>query len=53
MLRSGQYEFGGFRLDSTERALFRQGQLVPLTPKSLETLFFLVERRGHTWKKTI
>jgi len=51
MLRSGQYEFGEFQLDLSERALFRQGQLVPLTPKALETLLLLVERRSHIVEK--
>src|SRR5215471_4382703 len=41
------YEFGPFRLDGEERVLRREGEIVPLTPKALETLFVLVERRGH------
>ena len=51
MLQPGQYEFYEFRLDTAERALYRQGELVPLTPKALETLLFLVERRGHIVEK--
>jgi len=42
-----QFLFGDFCLDAEQRALFRQGQLVALTPKSLETLLFLVERHGR------
>jgi len=41
------YVFGEFRLDAEQRALFRRGELVALTPKSLETLLFLVERHGR------
>ncbi len=42
-----QYEFGAFRLDVRERALWCEGKLVPLTPKLVETLLALVERSGH------
>jgi TolB-like protein/DNA-binding winged helix-turn-helix (wHTH) protein/Tfp pilus assembly protein PilF len=41
------YLFGEFRLDARQRALFRQQELIALTPKSLETLLFLVERHGQ------
>lgn len=41
------YEFGRFRLDTQERVLWCDGQLVLLTPKLLETLIVLVERHGH------
>ena len=44
---SRQYVFGEFRLDARQRALFRQQELIALTPKSLETLLFLVERHGQ------
>jgi DNA-binding winged helix-turn-helix (wHTH) protein/tetratricopeptide (TPR) repeat protein len=47
MATSRQYVFGEFRLDATQRALFRRNDLVPLTPKALETLLFLVERHGQ------
>jgi len=47
MGRSRQYVFGEFRLDARQRALFRQQELIALTPKSLETLLFLVERHGQ------
>jgi len=39
-----QFYFGDYRLDAVQRALFRNDELVPLTPKALETLLFLVER---------
>lgn len=45
------YEFGKFRLDTQERVLWCNGQLVPLTPKLLETLIVLVERHGHIVEK--
>lgn len=40
------YEFGCFRLDAVKRLLWRDGELVPLTSKALETLLALVERPG-------
>jgi len=45
------YEFGPFRLETEERVLLREGELVPLTPKAFETLLVLVERRGHIVNK--
>ena len=47
LLVSQLYEFGKFRLDTQERALWCEGKLVPLTPKLIETLIVLVERHGH------
>jgi len=41
------YEFGPFRLDPEERLLSRENQPVPLPPKVIDTLFVLVENRGH------
>ena len=41
------YEFGAFRLDTDERILLREGQLVSLTPKSYETLLVLVKNSGR------
>jgi DNA-binding winged helix-turn-helix (wHTH) protein/TolB-like protein len=41
------YEFGSFRLDSVRRLLSREGEPVPLTSKSFETLLALVESRGE------
>ncbi|MBX7220084.1 MAG: tetratricopeptide repeat protein [Blastocatellia bacterium] len=40
------YEFGPFQLDPFSRTLMRNGELVPVTPKALETLLVLIERRG-------
>ncbi len=41
------YAFGPFQLDPAQRLLFRNGEIVPLTPKAVETLLLLVENRGQ------
>ena len=41
------YEFGAFRLDTEKHRLLRDGEIVSLTPKALETLRVLVERRDQ------
>ncbi len=41
------YEFENFRLDSAHKLLYRKGTQVSLTPKAVETLIALVERRGE------
>lgn len=45
------YEFCGFRLDSNDRVLTRNGQPVQLAPKILDTLLILVERNGVVLEK--
>ena len=40
------YEFGPFRVDVRERALRRNGELVPLTPKVFDILLVLVQSSG-------
>ncbi len=40
------YEFGPFRMDPDKQVLLRDGQLIPMTPKTFETLLVLV-RRGR------
>src|SRR5262245_43155571 len=45
------YEFGPFRLNATERLLFREGRHIPLTPKAFEVLLALVESPGHVIEK--
>ncbi|MGH9969978.1 MAG: winged helix-turn-helix domain-containing protein, partial [Pyrinomonadaceae bacterium] len=45
------YEFGPFRLETTERTLLRDGQPVPLPPKVFDTLLLLVQRSGHVVEK--
>lgn len=47
----GTYVFGEFRLDPLEKALFRNGKPVPLTPKVYQTLFVLVSEAGHLVEK--
>ncbi len=45
------YAFGDFRLDAKERALYRQDQLIALTPKALDTLLALIRHAGHIVSK--
>lgn len=45
------YEFGPFRLDTTELVLLRNGNPVYLKPKVLETLLVLVENAGRILDK--
>ena len=46
-MNSPTYEFGPFRLDPANRQLFRGPDPIPLTPKVLDVLRVLVERRGQ------
>ena len=46
------YEFGPFRLDPAERLLLREGEVVPLTPKTFDLLVYLVEHHGHLVEKS-
>lgn len=41
------YEFDGFRVEAIQHRLLYQGQPVPLKPKILDLLLFLIERRGE------
>jgi DNA-binding winged helix-turn-helix (wHTH) protein/TolB-like protein/Tfp pilus assembly protein PilF len=45
------YEFDSFVLDETEKALLRDGERVPLTPKALELLIVLVSNAGLVLEK--
>ncbi len=45
------YEFGPFRLDSTERLLLREGAPLALTGKAFDTLLVLVQHSGHLIEK--
>lgn len=45
------YEFEDFRLDAAHKLLYRNGTEVSLTPKAVETLIALVERRGEVVAK--
>lgn len=41
------YRFGEFSLEVSERRLMHGEQEVPLSPKTFDTMLFLVERHGH------
>ena len=45
------YQFGPFRLDTSEHRLLRNGVEVPLQLKTFETLCALIERAGHLLTK--
>jgi Tol biopolymer transport system component/DNA-binding winged helix-turn-helix (wHTH) protein len=45
------YEFGGYRLNVTQRALTHAGQAVPLPPKTFELLLLLVRSPGRAFSK--
>lgn len=40
------YEFGPFAVNTCERVLRRDGQIVPLPPKAVDTLILLIENAG-------
>lgn len=45
------YLFGPFQLSAREKTLWRDGEIVPLTLKAVETLLILVEQHGHVITK--
>ncbi|PYT03428.1 MAG: hypothetical protein DMF60_18425, partial [Acidobacteria bacterium] len=45
------YEFGRFRINSAQRLLLRDQEIVPLTPKVFDMLLTLVERSGEVVSK--
>jgi TolB-like protein/DNA-binding winged helix-turn-helix (wHTH) protein len=45
------YEFGPFRIDPKEQVLWRDGKVVPLSPKLFDTLLVLVQNSGHLVNK--
>src|ERR1043165_3026679 len=45
------YEFGNFRLETAEQILWRDGELVALTPKVFDLLVVLVENSGRLLDK--
>jgi DNA-binding winged helix-turn-helix (wHTH) protein len=51
MAASRVYVFGPFHYDAEQRLLFRQGEVVPLVPKAIDTLHVLLERRGRVVEK--
>lgn len=50
-LATDRYEFGPFQLDSRNRLLCHEGNVVHLTPKVFEVLLVLVEARGQLVEK--
>jgi len=46
-VRKELYEFDKFRLDVSERILWREGERVPLSEKAFDTLCALVRRGNH------
>ena len=46
-----RYQFGPFRLDSAERMLYRDVEVVPLTAKVFDILLVFVENSGRTPEK--
>jgi DNA-binding winged helix-turn-helix (wHTH) protein len=51
MAASPVFAFGPFHYDAEQRLLFRQGEVVPLVPKAIDTLHVLLERRGRVVEK--
>ncbi|HXW56108.1 MAG TPA: winged helix-turn-helix domain-containing protein [Candidatus Cybelea sp.] len=45
------YEFGPFRIDPVQHLLFRNGSVISLPPKTVETLVVLVENHGRLVEK--
>ena len=45
------FEFGEFFLDTEERALIKNGEKIPLTPKAYELLLELIKNSGHIISK--
>jgi eukaryotic-like serine/threonine-protein kinase len=45
------FDFDSFRIDATERLLWRDGEIVPLTQKAFDVLLKLIERGGQIVEK--
>jgi TolB-like protein/DNA-binding winged helix-turn-helix (wHTH) protein/Tfp pilus assembly protein PilF len=45
------YEFGAFHIDTLERVLYRGNEMIPLTPKAVDTLLVLVVNRERVVDK--
>src|SRR5829696_1122579 len=45
------YLFDDFRVDATERILFKESREIPLTPKVFDTLLVLLENSNHVLTK--
>ena len=48
-----RYTFGEFTLDPAERVLWQADRPFPLTPKAIDILIALVDRRGHIDRKSV
>src|SRR5258708_39135983 len=48
---NGLFEFGPFRLDTSEGTLWRDGKRIPLTPKATATLVLLASNSGRLVEK--
>lgn len=48
-----RYNFGSFCLDVEERVLLREGHVVPLPAKALNTLLVLMRNKGHVVEKDV
>ncbi len=46
------YRFGPYRIDTRQRLLYREGELVPLSPKVADTLLLLLTRPGELIDKS-
>jgi DNA-binding winged helix-turn-helix (wHTH) protein/TolB-like protein len=46
------HRFGSFQYDPEQRLLLRDGDMVPLVPKAIDTLHVLLERRGRIVEKS-
>ena len=46
-----RYEFGPFRMDVERRVFTRDGQVIPLAPKTFDLLVILVQSDGHAVSK--
>jgi DNA-binding winged helix-turn-helix (wHTH) protein/Flp pilus assembly protein TadD len=45
------WEFGSFRLHASQRLLFRDGEMIPLSRKALDILLILIESHGQLVEK--
>jgi TolB-like protein/DNA-binding winged helix-turn-helix (wHTH) protein/Tfp pilus assembly protein PilF len=45
------FQFGPFRLDPSDRLLFKNGDMLPLPPKAIDTLLALVANHGRVVEK--
>ena len=51
MQNKHSYEFGPFRIDTLNRQLLRDGRVVALKAKAVDTLLLLIDRRGDVVEK--